>query len=45
MIEIQLNEKSAENVKAIQELRAMGFSDEQIQKWYDNSQNEGEENK
>lgn len=44
MIEIQLNENTAEDVKAIQELRAMGFSDEQIQKWYDNSQNESEEN-
>lgn len=39
MIEIKLNEYSAEDVKAIQELKAMGFSDEQIQKWYDNSHN------
>ncbi len=38
MIEIQLNENTAEDVKAIQELRAMGISDEQIQEWYNNSQ-------
>ncbi len=38
MITINLNETSAEDVKAIMELRKMGFSDEQIQKMYDMSE-------
>lgn len=42
MITIKLNDKSAEDVKAIQELKSMGFSDEQIQEWYDNSQKRGD---
>jgi hypothetical protein len=35
MINIVLNENTAEDVKCIQELREMGFSDEMIQRIYD----------
>lgn len=35
MIEIQFNDHMAEDVKCIQELREMGFSDEYIQRLYD----------
>jgi len=35
MIEIKLDEHTTEDVKAIQELRCFGFSDEAIQKMYD----------
>ena len=38
MITINLNETSAEDVKAIMELRKMGFSDEYIQELYDRSE-------
>lgn len=37
MITISLDDKSAEDVKAIRELQKMGVTDEQIQEWYDNS--------
>lgn len=37
MITINLDSNSVEDFKAIQELKAMGISDEQIQKWYDKS--------
>ena len=37
MITINLDKNSVEDFKAIRELQKMGFSDEQIQKWYDNS--------
>lgn len=37
MIEIILDEKSAEDVKAIFELRKMGISDEKIQEYYNKS--------
>ena len=40
MVTIKLSEHSAEDVKAIRELQSMGISDEQIQKWYDNSTTE-----
>lgn len=36
MIIITLDDKSAEDVKAIRELQKMGVTDEQIQEWYDN---------
>ena len=36
MVTINLDEKSVENFKAIRELQSMGYSDEQIQKWYEN---------
>ena len=35
MIDIKLDEHTTEDVKAIQELRRFGFSDEAIQKMYD----------
>lgn len=38
MITLELDENIVENFKAAQELKAMGFSDEQIQEWYDNSE-------
>ena len=34
MITIELNDSIAEDVKCIQELKAMGFSDEYIQELY-----------
>ena len=36
MVTINLDDKSVENFKAIRELQSMGYSDEQIQKWYEN---------
>lgn len=35
MVTINLDDKSVENFKAIRELQNMGYSDEQIQKWYE----------
>ena len=35
MITIQLNDHTADDVKCIQELQAMGIPDEVIQKYYD----------
>lgn len=35
MITVELNKHTAEDVKIIQELQALGLSDEQIQKAYD----------
>lgn len=35
MVTINLDDKSVENFKAIRELQSMGYSDEQIQKWYE----------
>ena len=35
MITIELNDQTADDVKCIQELQAMGFSDEYIQSIYD----------
>lgn len=35
MVNIKLNEHTAEDVKCIQELQAMGIPDEIIQKYYD----------
>ena len=35
MITIQLNDHTAEDVKCIQELQAMGIPDEEIQRLYD----------
>lgn len=37
MITIQLNDHTAEDVRCIQELQAMGFPDEMIQRLYDAS--------
>ena len=37
MITIQLNEHTAEDVKCIQELQAMGIPDDMIQRLYDSS--------
>jgi SOS response regulatory protein OraA/RecX len=37
MITIELNDHTAEDVKCIQELQAMGFSDEYIQELYNKS--------
>ena len=37
MITIELNDHTAEDVKCIQELQAMGFSDEYIQELYNRS--------
>ena len=42
MITIQLNEHSAEDSKAIKELRELGFTDDEIQKLYDNEQKKRE---
>lgn len=38
MISIELNKYCAEDVKLIEELKAMGLSDEAIQKAYDETQ-------
>lgn len=38
MITVELNKHTAEDVKIIQELQALGLSDEQIQKAYDRQQ-------
>ena len=38
MVTIKLNETSAEDAKAIMELKKLGISDEQIQEWYDKQQ-------
>ena len=35
MVTIKLDESSVENFKAIRELQSVGYSDEQIQKWYE----------
>ena len=45
MITIELNEHSAEDVKAIMELRKLGFSDEEIQDIYDRSYGNEKERK
>jgi hypothetical protein len=37
MVTINLCENAVEDFKAIRELQKMGFTDEQIQRWYDNS--------
>lgn len=44
MISIELNETSVEDFRAIQELKQYGFSDQQIQKWYDDLQFRRREN-
>lgn len=43
MISLDLDENIVENYKAIEELKGMGFSDEQIQEWYDNSKRKEDE--
>lgn len=35
MVTIELNDMSAEDVKCIEELRSLGFSDDYIQRLYD----------
>ena len=35
MVTIKLDENSVENFKVIRELQSMGYSDEQIQDWYE----------
>lgn len=39
MITIELDEHSAEDYKAIEDLRSMGVPDEYIQRWYDRHKN------
>lgn len=35
MVTVELNERTAEDVKAIQAMRELGFSDKEIQEKYD----------
>lgn len=44
MVKIELNDFSAEDFKYIQELRAMGLSDELIQLAYNNTQDKRKNN-
>lgn len=44
MITIELNDQTADDVKCIEELRSLGFSEEFIQELYDSCLNRRKEN-
>jgi Holliday junction resolvasome RuvABC DNA-binding subunit len=45
MITIQLNEHSAEDYQAIQQLRKLGYDEEEIQRLYDEQQEKDRQSK
>ena len=45
MITIQLNEHSAEDYRAIQQLRKLGYDEEEIQRLYDEQQEKDRQSK
>lgn len=45
MITIQLNEHSAEDYRAIQQLRKLGYDEEEIQQLYDEQQEKDRQSK